>query len=163
MKTWALAVVVASGAFATESQDFARYQIIVDRSPFGPVTAAGVPDAVPSFAQRFQLVGIVTSNGLPVTAQAVLLDKEPTPNRTWFKSEGELIDGGIKVLKIQDAASSKAKVVIQFGLDTATLTFADRPNTPAAAAPQPGQPPQPPGGIPGRPPIIGRIPFRRSN
>lgn len=162
MKAWLIALLVAGAALADETQDFAKYQIIIDRSPFGPVTAAGVPDAVPNFAQRFQLVGIVTSTGMPVAAQAVLSDKEA--NRSWFKAEGDTIDGGVKVIRIQDALTSKAKVVLQFGLETATLTFAERPNTPATAAPQPGQPPQPaPGGMPGRPPIVGRIPFRRSN
>ena len=162
MKIWVIALLVAGRVVAAESQDFARYQIIVDRAPFGAVTAAGVPDAVPNFAQRFQLVGIVTSTGLPVAAEAVLSDKEAN-NRALFKAEGEMIEGGVKVVRIQDALTSKAKVVLQFGLETATLTFAERQNTPTAGTPQPGQPPQPPGGVPGRPPIVGRIPFRRGN
>jgi hypothetical protein len=157
---WALALFVVGNAFAAEPHDLARYQIIVDRSPFGPVTVTGVPDAMPNFAQRFKLVGIVTSTGLPVTVQAVLSDKET--NRTWFKAEGELIDDGVKVVRIQDALTSKAKVVLQFGLETATLTFAERSHTPVATASQPA--PQPaPGAVPVRQPNVGRITPRRSN
>ena len=160
MKIGVLAFFVVGAAVASEPQDFARYQIIVDRSPFGPVTAAGVPEAVPGFAQRFQLVGIVTSTGQPVAVQSVLYDTEA--KRSWYKTEGEMIDGGVKVLRIQDALTSKAKVVIQFGLETAALTFPERPAGPAAA-PVPGQPQPAPGAAPARPPFAGRIPFRRSN
>ncbi len=160
MKLWCLALVVAGGAWANDLQDFARYQVIVDRSPFGPVTAAGVPEAVPGFAQRFQLVGIVTTTGFPVSAQAVLYDSEA--KRSWYKAEGELIDGGIKVLRLQDPLTTKAKVVLQFGLETASLSFPERSAVPVPAA-VPGQPPPAPGAIAGRPPFAGRIPFRRSN
>ena len=167
MRTWGLALVVATAALANEPADFSRYQIIVDRSPFGAVTAAGVPDAVPNFAQRFQLVGLVTSNGSPSKVQAILLDREA--NRSWFKAEGEWIkadadpnDSGVKVVRIQDALTTKAKVVIQFGLETAALSFPERPAGPVAA-PVPGQPQPAPGAMPARPPFAGRIPFLRSN
>ena len=160
MKSWVLAFVVTTGAVASEPQDFTRYQIIIDRSPFGPVSAANAPETVPNFAQRFQLVGIVTSNSSPDTAVAVLFDKEA--NRSWFKAEGEMIDGGVKVLRIQDALTAKAKVVLQFGLETASLSFPERSAVPVAAA-VPGQPQPAPGAIPTRPPFAGRIPFRRSN
>ena len=162
MNAWGLALIVATSALASESQDFSRYQIIVDRSPFGPVTAAGTPETVPNFAQRFQLVGIVTSNGAAATVQAVLLDKDANPARSWFKAEGEMIEGGVKVLRIQDALTSKAKVVLQFGLETAALSFPERPVGPVAA-PVPGQPQPAPGTVPARPPFPSRIPFRRSN
>ena len=160
---------VATVALANEPADFSRYQIIVDKSPFGAVTAAGVPDAQPNFAQRFQLVGLVTSNGSPNKVLAVLLDRDA--NRSWFKAEGEWIksdgdpnDSGVKVVRIQDALTPKAKVVIQFGLETAALSFPDRPAGPVApAVPGQSQPAAPnPGAVPGRPPF-GRIPFRRSN
>ena len=157
-----IALVILSTAVADESQDFGRYQIIIDRSPFGHVTASGMSGSTPGFAQRFQLVGIVTSTGLPTTPQAVLFDKEA--NRSWFKSEGEMIDGNIRVVKIQDSFTNKAKVMLQCGLETATLTFAEHPNMPVTTTPPTGQPPQPTSGsIPERQPIIGRIPLRRSN
>ena len=82
--------------------------------------------------------------------------------RSWYKAEGEMIDGGVKVLRIQDALTPKAKVVIQFGLETASLAFPERPAG-TMAAPVPGQPQPAPGAIPARPPFAGRIPFRRSN
>ncbi len=167
MRTWSLALVVATVALANEPADFPHYQIIIDRSPFGAVTAAGVPDALPNFAQRFQLVGLVTSNGSPSKVQAILFDRDA--NRSWFKAEGEWIkadsdpnDTGVKVVRIQDALSAKAKVVIQFGLETASLSFPERTVGPAVA-PVPGQPQPAPGAMPARPPFAGRIPFRRSN
>ena len=161
MKLWLIAWALAGGAWATEPQDFVRYQVIVDRSPFGLVTAANMPEAVPSFAQRVQLVGIVTSTGQPILVQAVLYDREAT--RSWFKAEGEMIDGGVKVALIQDPLTSKAKVVLQYGLERASLTFPERAAG-SAATPVPGQPTvNAPGAVPMRPPFPGRIPFRRSN
>ena len=167
MRTWGLALVVATVALANEPADFSRYQIIIDRSPFGAVTAAGVPDALPNFAQRFQLVGLVTANGSPGKVLAILLDRDA--NRSWFKTEGEWIkadsdpnDTGVKVVQIQDAQTTKPKVIIQFGLERATLSFSERPAGPAVA-PVPGQPQPAPGAMPARPPFAGRIPFRRSN
>ena len=146
---------MATGALATEPQDFARYQIIVDRSPFGAVAAANTPDAAPSFSKRFQLTGGVTSNGAPGIVLAVISDTES--NRSLYKAEGDMIDGDIKVLRIQDGLTTKAKVVLQFGLEKAELTLQNRPNTVVVGVP--GQPQPAPGVMPPRP----RIPFRRSN
>ncbi len=161
MKFLGLLFIVTAGAMAGESQDFARYQIIVERAPFGVVTSANAPETVPNFAQRFQLYGIVAFNNVP---QAVLFDRES--NRSWFKAEGEMIDGGVKVIKIQDKdmMTSRAKVVIQFGLETAALTLPERSASPVVVAPVPGQAqPAPNGAPPVRTPTGSRIPFRRSN
>ena len=167
MKIFVLAMSIVTGALASEPTDFTRYQIIIDRSPFGAVSAANTPEAVPNFAVRYQLVGIVTSNGTPAKVLAVLFDRDA--NRSWFKAEGELlkadgdlIEGGVKVLRIQDALTPKPKVVLQFGLETASLSFPERAAGPVAAT-VPGQPQPAPGAMPARPPFAGRVPFRRSN
>ncbi len=154
------ATVSASAARATESYGSDRYQIILDRAPFGPVSATEGPGAAPNFAAQLQLVALVESNS--VLPQAVILDKQA--NRTYFRAEGELIDD-VKVVSIDLTAR---KVAIQKGLEKATLTFEQRSNT-ALPGGVGAQVPQPPG-APGQPtaaappaPGARRIPFRRGN
>jgi hypothetical protein len=140
-------------ALPESTHDFARYQIIIDRSPFGAIASGPGPAA--AFAARFNFVGLVSSNGVQSRLQAIIQDKEG--NRSYFKSEGEAIED-IKVVKIEE---KPAKVVLQKGLESATLTFQEQSKValpPPQAAPQ--QPQAPPGpGVPGP----RRIPFRRAN
>ena len=148
--------VAVSAARATETYEFSRYQIILDRGPFGPVTATSA-DAAPPWTARFTPVGFVYSNS--VLPQAIIQDKEG--NRSYFKAEGEAIDD-VKVVSIDVTAR---KLVVQKGLEKATLTVEQRPNTPIPGGIT-GQPPQPTG-VPGAPgaatPGPRRIPFRRGN
>jgi hypothetical protein len=133
----------------------ARYQIIIDRSPFGALATG--PANAPSFAARFTFVGLVNSNGIESRLQAIIHDKDA--NRSYFKSEGETIDD-IKVVKVED---KPAKVVLQKGLESATLTYQEKGNVALPQQPMAPQQPQPsaptPGGVPGP----RRIPFRRAN
>lgn len=151
----ALLLFAAVPAWAAETSEFARYQPIIDRSPFGTVGAVG-PAAPPGFAARFAFVGIVTTldtNG----ALAMIQDKQS--NRTYFKAEGETIET-VKVLRI---GQKPAKLVLQQGLEQATLAYeapVAAPAVPGAAvqpggAPPPNMPPMP---MPAAP---RRIPFRR--
>lgn len=72
------------------------------------------------------------------------------------------MDGGVKVVRIDQ--KPVPKVLLQSGLETATLTFQERAAAPVAGPPtaQPLAPMQPTG-APGQPvpPIIRRSPFRR--
>ncbi len=151
----ATAFVVASGMCTEEAHDISRYQIIIDRSPFGAIPGSANA-AQPNFSTRFVLVGLVDSNSAAQQLQAIIMDKEK--NSTYFKSEGESIED-VKILHIE---SKPAKVVIQKELETATLTYADRPNS---TGPSPaGTPQAPPGFAPPNPARVGgRIPFRRGN
>jgi hypothetical protein len=159
----AAALSAAATPSAEETHGFARYQIILDRSPFGPVPGSANPAAAaqPGFSQRLTLVGIVQSNGQDGVVQAIIDDK--TGHRTYFKTEGEAIDD-VKVLHIE--IKPPQSVVVQRGLETATLTF---PEPSATAAQPPGaRPPQPGSAMqsePNAPPPVGirRIPFRRGN
>jgi hypothetical protein len=152
------AFVSASIARAAESYKYDRYQVILERAPFGPVSATEGPGAAPNFATQLQLVALVESNS--VLPQAGILDKQA--NRTYYRAEGESIDD-VKVVSIDLTAR---KVVTQKGLEKATLTFEQRPNTPLpggaapAAVPRPVVPGQP---RPIAPPGVRRIPFRRGN
>lgn len=143
---------MSSVAGATETVNFARYQPIIDRSPFGQVQS-GAAEPTPNWMTRFTWSGLVVSNSGNGLVQAIILDKEG--NRSYFRAEGETIDPGIKVLRIEP---QPPKLVLQNGLETGTLTFQDRPTVaPAAAAAPPGSPAAAPA------PTIRRIPFRRGN
>jgi hypothetical protein len=143
-------------AINAEPTDFARYQVILDRAPFGPV-AAGAEVAQPNFASRYLFVALVNSNGEEGVLQAIIHNKET--NHSSFRAEGEVLDNDVKVVRIE---SKPPKVVLQAGLEVGTLTFQER--TPGAAAPMmaggtPGAAPPPPPSPTG----IRRIPFRRGN
>lgn len=135
-----------------------RYQIIIERSPFCAIPGSDKNAAQPNFSTRFTLVGVVNSNSVEQKLQAIIMDKEK--NSTYFKSEGESIED-VKILHIEP---KPAKVVIQKELETATLTYAERPNSTGPQPPAMAQPQAPPGFAPGSPPRPGgRIPFRRGN
>ena len=147
-------LVMAIGLFAVmalaETNEVSRYQVIVDRAPFGQITPAGKVEAQPGFATRFKLVGMVTSNGV---LQAIINDMQG--NRAYFRCAGEMIED-VKVVRVESKPPQKA--VIQQGLVQATLVYEDRKGGAAIPAPGPGQPPHlfTPGGTPSR-----RIPFQR--
>lgn len=143
----AVVCLVGCPARAAESHDFSRYQVILDRSPFGPVS--GPADAVqPNFAARFAFVGLATT-GENQPLIAFIHDRER--NRIYPRAEGESIEG-ITVVRVE---KSPAKLVLKLGLEVATLALEPRPSVGVApmAQPQPAQP--------GAPGPVRRIPFRR--
>jgi len=145
---------------AATAQEFSRYQIVIDRSPFGPISASGAVMPEPNFAQRYQFVALVTSNGDQGVVQAIIFDKEA--NRSFFRAQGESLDNGVKVERID--VEPVAKVVLKSGLETAQLVFQSRATAPAAMpVPQPGVQPAPLPGPHGGPSPVRRIPFRRGN
>ena len=152
----AAATAVAAGARgrAAEQQDFSRYQIIIDRTPFGTTGGNPAPDAQPSFSTKFAFVGLVKTESNQALL-AIIQDKEK--NRPYFVGEGETIpNDNVKLVRIE---RSPSKIVLQQGLETATLVYQAHgtaaPVTPVnTGAPQPGQPSAP---VPGR----RRIPFMR--
>ena len=156
MKRGALAIVqvifIAGVCGATETADFARYQPLIDRSPFGQVQ--GTPtDAPPNWLANYVFVGLTQSNSGDGAVQAIISTKD---NSHWyFRTAGEMVDPGVKVLRVDQ---QPPKLVLQNGLETGTLTFQDRPTVaPAPGAPPPGAPATAPS------PNIRRIPFRRGN
>ena len=145
-----IAVVLAAPAIGAtdEVHDFSRYKVITDRAPFCTATGAAAA-AQPSFAARYVFVGVVstTEDNRPL---AIIEDKERN-NRIYFKAEGETIDS-TKVVKVEQ---SPAKLVLQQGLEVATLLYQARGgNLPPAAAPAPGT-------FTRAQPVQRRIPFRR--
>jgi hypothetical protein len=141
------------------AHDFARYQVIVDRLPFGAMSGMGPDVAQPSFSARYTFVGTAKlDEAQPL--MAIILDKEGS--RTYFKSEGETI-GDATVVKIEKADKAQVKLVLKQGLEVATLMMETKASV-GAAPPAPGAQPQPtiPGQPPGPPtPGVRRIPFRR--
>jgi len=157
MRWFWLLCLAAAAARAAETPDFARYQPIIERSPFGTVGPIGAA-APAGFAARFAFVGVVTTVD---TNQVLAMIQDKQTNRTYFKAVGEMIDS-VKVLQIHERP---AKLVLQQGVEQATLAYEARAATPpppgagpGGAVQQPlpnGQPPMP------LPSVPRRIPFRR--
>jgi hypothetical protein len=152
---------VAAGA-ADPTRDFSRYQIILDRAPFGKMDSSADDAPQPPFSTRFTFVG-VASEGDDQPLLAVIEEKDT--KHVDFKAEGESI-GTVKVVKIEKSENGPTKLVLKQDLETATLTLEAKPGIGAAAAPgspapgQPAQPGQPQGPVPVQPGAR-RIPFRR--
>ena len=149
-------------ACATDgTRDFARYQVIVDRAPFGAMgtTSADVPQ--PSFSTRFTFIGTAKEGDKPL--MAIVMDKEG--KNVHFVAAGDKI-GAVTVVKIEKLDRAPVKLVLRQDLEIATLLMdsktAGSGAPPAMDAPppqlmQPGQPP-----IPGAPqPGARRFPFAR--
>lgn len=152
---------VGSTVHATDTpHDFSRYQIIVDRLPFGAMNGTdNVPQ--PSFSAHYTFVGIVKEDDTKPLL-AMIFDKDGS--QTYFKAEGDTI-GDTTVVKIEKADKGQVKLVLKQGLEVATL-FLETKTGVGAAPPTPGAQPQPV--IPGQPPGpvapqpgVRRIPFRR--
>jgi hypothetical protein len=148
---------------ATDTHSFTRYQIIVDRAPFGAMT--GLPDDAPqpNFATRFTFIGTAKTNETGAL-MAIIQDKENN-NRVYFKSAGETI-GGVTIDRVDSLPTPK--LTLKQGLETATLTLETKPGPGRPGVPMPtvsgGQPQQP--SRPGQGPAAApqgprRIPFLR--
>lgn len=146
------ACVLFAGAtvWAVEHPDFSRYQVILDRAPFGATTGGADAQVQPNFATRFAFVGLVKTQGSG-PLMAMVQDKEA--NRTHFLVEGAMItNAGVQVVRIERDPS---KVVLQQGLETATLAYTPGGGgSPTTMAPQPSGPTAPTMGR-------RRIPFMR--
>jgi hypothetical protein len=149
---------------AVESVGFERYQVIVDRSPFGAAPAAGGPVApAPGWAEAFTFVGVVP-DPFSTNVLAIIQDRE----RSYLRAVGETI-GEAKVKDIV-AAGRASQLLLQRGLEVVPLRFKDPaaggvPPLPVMAAGTPGVPTVQPGGGPpaggATVPPRRRIPFRR--
>jgi hypothetical protein len=143
----------ATTIFALENVDFQRYQVIVDRSPFG-FSASQVPaaqDTEPDFVKRYAFVGLVTV--LDGQLQAIVFDKQN--NKIRFTTAGETFDG----VKVERIEQNPSRLVLSQGLRRATLAY--EPQTPGAVAhaPTATAAATPTGERPATP--ARRIPFRR--
>jgi hypothetical protein len=154
------------GTFARATdgtRDFARYQVILDRAPFGAMAGTAVDAQQPSFSTRFTFIGTAKEGDKPL--MAIVMDKEG--NRVRFVAAGDKI-GPVTVVKIEKVDKAPAKLVLKQDLEVATLLMDSKgagggPSLPPGAGvpvPQMVQPGQPP--IPGAPqPGPRRIPFAR--
>ena len=152
---------VGSPVHATDTpHDFSRYQIIVDRLPFGAMSGtADIPQ--PSFSAHYNFVGIVKEDDTKPLL-AIIFDKEGS--QIYFKAEGETM-GDTTVMKIEKGDKGQVKLVLKQGLEVATLLLEAKTGV-GAAPPTPGAQPQPviPGISPAPVPVqpgVRRIPFRR--
>jgi len=155
------ATLVGSAMGATDTlHDFSRYQVIIDRLPFGAMSGgADVPQ--PSFSAHYTFVGLLKEDDTKPLL-AVIFDKEGS--QTYFKAEGDTM-GETTVVKIEKSDKGQVKLVLKQGLEVATLSLETKTGV-GAAPPVPGAQPQP--GVPGVSPApvplqpgVRRIPFRR--
>ena len=150
-----------SAGAAEPTRDFARYQIILDRVPFGKMDASADNAPQPGFSTRFAFVGLA-SEGPDQPLLAIIEEKDT--KHVDFKAEGESI-GTVNVVKIEKSENGPTKLVLKQDLEVATLVLEAKPGAGAAApgpsaSGQPAQPGQPPGQMPLQPGVR-RIPFRR--
>jgi hypothetical protein len=143
---------VAGVGLAAEVHEFARYQVIIERAPFGSVSGRDEARG-PDFAQRYQFVGQVSTKD----NQLLVIVHDKTTNRSYFRAPGENIED-VKVVRLE--RGSPPRLVIQKGVEVATLVLQSRPSISGPASSAPGAAPVPmtpeAGTTPGR-----RIPFRR--
>ena len=141
-----------------ETHDLDRYKAITDRAPFC-ASAGAAAAAQPNFANRYVFVGVVSTTE-DNRLLAIIQDKEQN-NRIHFKAEGDTIDT-VKVVKIEQ---SPAKLVLQQGLEVATLSYqahgAGPLPVPAPGMAQPAPGTAAPGTFVRTQPVPRRIPFRR--
>lgn len=147
---------VLSGA-ADATHDFSRYQIILERAPFGQMGTSPENAPQPSFSTRFTFVGIASEgNDKPLLA----IIQENDTKHVDFRAEGESIDR-VTVVKIEKSETGPSKLVLKQDLEVATLTLETRPGSAGTTASGQQAPPGQPG-APGQPPPgVRRIPFRR--
>jgi len=156
------ATLVGAAVHAADAlHDFSRYQIIIDRLPFGAMAGTGPETPQPPFSAHYTFVGTVKEDETKPLL-AIIFDKEGS--QTYFKAEGDTI-GDTSVVKIEKADKGSVKLVLKQGLEVATL-FLETKTGVGAAPPGPGTQPQPV--VPGISPTPGtaqpgvrRIPFRR--
>ncbi len=151
--------VMAATAWAgtAEPLSFSRYQVILDRSPFGGLpNGAGGAAPQPNFADSYTFVGVVEEQG----HKLAIIQPKSTP-RAEFKAEGETL-GDVTVAKIE-MAGENSKLILQRGLEKATLSYLPRGGASAASAAPPSMPAfmqRPTPAVP-VPLARRRIPFRR--
>lgn len=143
------------------SHDSTRYQIIVDRAPFGALIGSTDNAPQPSFSANYSFVG---TEKLDDSQPLVAIIQDKAGNRIFFKAEGETM-GDVTVVKIEKADKGQVKLVLKQGLEVATLSMETKTSVGAAppapaGQPQPAIPGMPPGPVPVQPGVR-RIPFRR--
>ena len=115
-----LALVGLSPALCQTNDELtARYQVILDRVPFGLVPPSKLGQAVLGFG-RYAFVGLVSLDESSSNRVAVIHDR--LNNRYYFNAEGEQVDD-IKVLRIENTPTGR-KLLLQRGSDITTLTYA---------------------------------------
>lgn len=163
MKSRAIVAVLLLGAgpFARAADDipkaatFARYQVLVDRSPFAVATAVAAPAATPNFAKDLYIANAARSPDGDLVTLASSADK----NFKKYLTTTTPVDGySISNIEWSEKVGA-TKVTIAKEGQFATLTFNQALLTqPIASGPaqpaQPAQPIVPPQGMPNQGAIV---------
>lgn len=134
MAGWGVAAGLAYGAVAPV--EFERYQVILDRMPFGAAVAAPVSDeaptsALPTVGPGGEALGLRASSLILIDGgdlRAGLV--EVKTSKSYFLSPGESQDG----VKLVSADYDKEEIVIQRGVEMAVLQLKEASATEAKAA-----------------------------
>lgn len=137
----ALLTTVACIARAAE---WDHYQVILDRHPFGALTAANT-NVLPDFAKSLRLSAIWMAHG---QCRAGIEDATDKIKRDYVLSRGELSEDGLELVDVNVTDES---AVIRKGAETATLHVQAGASTNMPAVNVPGMPPQPGGASSGNP------------
>lgn len=121
MAGWGVAAGVAGGA--AEPMAFDRYQVILDRMPFGASVAAPVPDetlapVMPTVGPGGEALGLRASGLILIEGgelRAGLV--EVKTGKSYYMTPGESQDG----IKLVSADYDKEEIVIQRGVEMAVL------------------------------------------
>lgn len=128
-------IVVAGACAQRAAADFSRYQIILDRRPFGEASAAEVAPqparpAGPSYADQLRVVAMTIRQG---DIRVGFVDGNVRPPRTYFLFVGDEEDG----LRVVSADYESETVVVEKDGDQRTLRMGGGGGQPRAT-PGPG-------------------------
>jgi hypothetical protein len=131
---YAFALAGVAAAYGVVVQDFSRYEVILDRRPFGEApsdaelaaAAAPVIPAGPSFVDSLQMCAITDGGG---ALRVGFLDMKTNPPKTYFLFVGESEDG----IEVVSADYDAETALLRKGAEERVLAMA----TGMASSPQP--------------------------
>jgi hypothetical protein len=144
MKGFAASLALLTAALVVRAAEWDHYQVILDRHPFGALTAVNT-NVMPDFAKSLRLSAIWMAHG---QSRAGIEDNTDKIKRDYVLSRGELSEDGLELLDVNVAEES---AVIRKGTETATLHVQAGASTNMPVVNVPGMPPQPGGSSSGNP------------
>jgi len=144
MKWFAASLALLTVALVARAAEWDHYQVILDRHPFGALTAINT-NVMPDFAKSLRLSAIWMAHGQCRAGIEANTDKI---KRDYVLSRGELSEDGLELV---DVNVTDEAAVIRKGVETATLHVQAGASTNMPVVNVPGMPPQPGGSSSGNP------------
>jgi hypothetical protein len=131
-------LVLLLAALTARAAEWDRYQVILDRHPFGTLTVANT-NITPDFAKSLRLSAIWMAHGQP---RAGFEDTAERIKRDFVIGRGEVSEDGLELV---DVNISEEAAVIRKGNETATLHIQSGASTNLPVVGAPGMAGMPPG------------------